>query len=39
MVNDDDFNGEKIELDFVEDEEVNRLISESFEEYDSIENG
>lgn len=39
MVNDDDFNGEKIELDFVEDGEVNRLISESFEEYDSIENG
>ena len=39
LVNDDDSNSEKTELDLAEDEEANRLTSESFEEHDSTENG
>ena len=39
LVNDDDSNGEKTELDLAEDGEANRLTSESFEEHDSTENG
>ena len=38
LVNDDDSNGEKTELDLAEEGEANRLTNESFEEHDSTEN-